>query len=49
MTRRVLVLAVAGFLTVLLAAIAALLPVPYVALQPGPDDEHAGQGRRAPS
>lgn len=36
MTRRTLTLAVAGFLVVLLSAVAALLPVPYVALQPGP-------------
>lgn len=36
MTRRTLTLAVAGFLVVLLSAIAALLPVPYVALNPGP-------------
>jgi PDZ domain-containing protein len=43
MSRRVLVLAVAGFLTVLLAAVAALLPVPYVALQPGPTTNTLGQ------
>jgi PDZ domain-containing protein len=43
MTRRVLVLAVAGFLTVLLAATAALLPVPYVALQPGPTTNTLGK------
>ena len=42
MSRRVLVLAVAGFLTVLLAAAAALLPVPYVALQPGPTTNTLG-------
>lgn len=36
MTRRTLTLAVAGFLVVLLSAVAALLPVPYVALNPGP-------------
>jgi Lon-like protease len=41
-SRRVLVLAVAGFLTVLLAATAALLPVPYVALQPGPTSNTLG-------
>jgi PDZ domain-containing protein len=35
-TRRTLTLAVAGFLVVLLSAVAALLPVPYVALNPGP-------------
>jgi len=43
MTRRVLVLAVAGFLTVLLAATAALLPVPYVRLQPGPTTNTLGK------
>ncbi len=43
MSRRVLVLAVAGFLTVLLAATAALLPVPYVALQPGPTTNTLGK------
>lgn len=42
MSRRVVVLAVAGFLTVLLAAAAALLPVPYVALQPGPTTNTLG-------
>ena len=42
MSRRVLVLAVSGFLTVLLAAAAALLPVPYVALQPGPTTNTLG-------
>lgn len=42
MSRRVLVLAVAGFLTVVLAAVAALLPVPYVALQPGPTSNTLG-------
>ena len=36
MTRRALTLAVAGFLVVLLSAVAALLPVPYVALEAGP-------------
>ena len=45
MSRRVLVLAVAGFLTVLLAAAAALLPVPYVALQPGPTANTLGKVR----
>src|SRR5215218_8001210 len=42
MSRRVVVLAVAGFLTVLLAAVAALLPVPYVALLPGPTTNTLG-------
>ena len=36
MSRRTVTLAVAGFLVVLLSAVAALLPVPYVALSPGP-------------
>lgn len=36
MSPRTLTLAVAGFLVVLLSAVAALLPVPYVALAPGP-------------
>jgi PDZ domain-containing protein len=43
MSRRVLVLAVAGVLTVLLAALAALLPVPYVALEPGPTTNTLGK------
>src|SRR5689334_25388210 len=42
MSRRVLVLAVAGLLTVLLAAVSALLPVPYVALKPGPTTNTLG-------
>lgn len=42
MSRRVLVLVVAGVLTVLLAATAALLPVPYVALKPGPTTNTLG-------
>jgi PDZ domain-containing protein len=36
MSRRALTLASAGFLVVLLSAVAALLPVPYVVLSPGP-------------
>ena len=36
MSRRTLTLALAGFLVVLLSAVAALLPVPYVALEAGP-------------
>jgi Lon-like protease len=35
-SRRTLTLALAGFLVVLLSAVAALLPVPYVALEAGP-------------
>ena len=42
MSRRVIVLAVAGFLTVILAAASALLPVPYVALKPGPTTNTLG-------
>ncbi|MEO7981815.1 MAG: PDZ domain-containing protein [Sporichthyaceae bacterium] len=43
MSRRVVVLAVAGLLTVLLAAASALLPVPYVALKPGPTTNTLGK------
>jgi Lon-like protease len=42
MSRRTLTLASAGFLVVLLSAIAALLPVPYVALSPGPTTNTLG-------
>ena len=42
MSPRVLTLAVAGFLVVVLAAVAALLPVPYVALTPGPTTNTLG-------
>ncbi|HTE73394.1 MAG TPA: PDZ domain-containing protein [Actinomycetes bacterium] len=42
MSRRTLTLAVAGFLVVLLSAIAALLPVPYVALEAGPVTDTLG-------
>lgn len=46
MSRRTLTLAVAGFLVVLLSAVAALLPVPYVALNPGPvSDVLGGAGK----
>jgi PDZ domain-containing protein len=41
-SRRTLTLAVAGFLVVLLSAVAALLPVPYVALNPGPVSDALG-------
>jgi len=41
-SRRTLTLAVAGFLVVLLSAIAALLPVPYVALEAGPVTDTLG-------
>ena len=43
MSRRTLTLAVAGFLVVLLSAVAALLPVPYVALEPGPVTDTLGE------
>lgn len=43
MSRRTLTLAVAGFLVVLLSAVAALLPVPYVALNPGPVSDVLGR------
>jgi Lon-like protease len=42
MSRRALTLTVAGFLVVLLSAVAALLPVPYVALSPGPTTNTLG-------
>jgi PDZ domain-containing protein len=42
MSRRTVTLASAGFLVVLLSAIAALLPVPYVALSPGPTTNTLG-------
>ena len=45
MSRRLLVLSVAGFLTVLLAGVAVLLPVPYVALLPGPTTNTLGSVR----
>lgn len=42
MSRRALTLASAGFLVVVLSAVAALLPVPYVALSPGPTTNTLG-------
>lgn len=42
MSPRVMTLAVAGLLVVVLAAVAALLPVPYVALSPGPTTNTLG-------
>ena len=42
LSRRTMTLASAGFLVVLLSAIAALLPVPYVALSPGPTTNTLG-------
>jgi PDZ domain-containing protein len=43
MSRRAVTLASAGFLVVLLSAVAALLPVPYVALLPGPTTNTLGK------
>jgi PDZ domain-containing protein len=43
MSPRVFTLAAAGFLVVVLAAVAALLPVPYVALSPGPTTDTLGK------
>jgi PDZ domain-containing protein len=47
MSRRTATLAVAGVLLVLLSAVAALLPVPYVVLSPGPtaDTLHSYKGK----
>lgn len=42
MSRRAVTLASAGILVVLLSAVAALLPVPYVALSPGPTSNTLG-------
>jgi PDZ domain-containing protein len=42
MSRRTVTLASAGFLVVVLSAVAALLPVPYVALSPGPTSNTLG-------
>jgi len=42
MSRRVATLAVAGLLVLVLSAVAALLPVPYVALAPGPTTNTLG-------
>ncbi|WP_066938636.1 YlbL family protein [Microtetraspora fusca] len=43
MSRRALTLLVAGFLTVILAVVAAWLPVPYVVLSPGPTENTIGE------
>ena len=48
MSRRTLTLAVAGFLVVLLSAVAALLPVPYVALEAGPVTNTLGSVGKTP-
>ncbi len=47
MSRRAVTLASAGFLVVVLSAIAALLPVPYVALSPGPTTNTLGRAGNA--
>ncbi|MFI6508440.1 PDZ domain-containing protein [Streptosporangium sp. NPDC050855] len=43
MSRRALTLMVAGFLTLTLALVGALLPVPYVVLSPGPTENTIGE------
>lgn len=43
MSRRVLTLMVAGFLTLMLALVGAVLPVPYVVLSPGPTENTIGE------
>ena len=43
MSRRTATLSVAAFLLVVLTALAALLPVPYVVLEPGPTSDTIGQ------
>jgi PDZ domain-containing protein len=48
MSRRVATLGVAGLLLVLLAAVAALLPVPYVLLEPGPTSNTLGSADGKP-
>ncbi len=48
MSRRALTLLVAGFLTVILAVAAALLPVPYVVLSPGPTENTIGDVKGKP-
>lgn len=48
MSRRALTLMVAGFLTLLLAVIGAMLPVPYVALSPGPTENTIGEVKGKP-
>src|SRR4051812_6997193 len=42
MSRRALTLMVAGFLTLALAVVGAMLPVPYVVLSPGPTENTIG-------
>ncbi len=48
LNRHTAVLLVAGFVTVLLAALAELLPVPYVALKPGPAINTLGERNGKP-
>jgi Lon-like protease len=48
MSRRSLTLLVAGFLTLVLAVIGAMLPVPYVVLSPGPTENTIGDVKGKP-
>jgi PDZ domain-containing protein len=48
MSRRVLTLMVAGFLTLTLAVVGTLLPVPYVVLSPGPTENTIGAVKGKP-
>ncbi|WP_326825507.1 PDZ domain-containing protein [Streptosporangium sp. NBC_01639] len=48
MSRRALTLMVAGFLTLLLGVVGAVLPVPYVVLSPGPTENTIGDVKGEP-
>lgn len=48
MSRRALTLMVAGFLTLMLGVVGALLPVPYVVLSPGPTENTIGDVKGKP-
>ncbi len=48
MSRRALTLMVAGFLTLVLGVVGALLPVPYVVLSPGPTENTIGDVKGKP-
>ncbi|WP_433244812.1 YlbL family protein [Streptosporangium sp. CA-135522] len=48
MSRRALTLTVAGFLTLMLGVVGALLPVPYVVLSPGPTENTIGDVKGKP-
>ncbi|MBP2707587.1 PDZ domain-containing protein [Microbispora sp. RL4-1S] len=48
MSRRSLTLLVAGFLTLVLAVVGAVLPVPYVVLSPGPTENTIGDVKGKP-